>query len=92
MKELKDEIAKDRKNKNAEPTEAFAVLAGLKAVTSEARVEAEPWAGEMVGKTVPYIERDSLPYRIVSDMKAMEMLFSGNESCRKPANMIEIGV
>lgn len=75
VKELKDEIAKGRRNRNVEPAEAFAVLAGLKVVMGEARAEAEPLAGEMVGKTVSYVEGDSLPYRIVSDMKVREMLF-----------------
>lgn len=54
--------------------DALLAYSNFEASMKKAEEKAQPLADEMIGKTIPYTMSDSLPYRIVSDIKITKVL------------------
>lgn len=69
FKSIKDVVEDSENGKEMTTEEALLVLAGLQSSMKKAEEKAQPLAEKMIGEDIPYTVADSLPYRIVSDIK-----------------------
>lgn len=73
-KDVRDLLKKGEDGNDLTPEEAILMLANLQSSMKKAEEKAQPLAEKMIGENIPYTVADSLPYRIVSDIKITDVV------------------